>query len=82
MSTKKMNPHYTACNDALLNSFTIRGSANLHGVPESTLRRILGDSKAAEEWKMGAPTYFTMSEESQLAQHCVDMADKGCGHCK
>jgi len=31
---------------------------------------------------MGAPTYFTMSEESQLAQHCVDMADKRYGYCK
>jgi hypothetical protein len=39
------------------------------------------DSRAAEEWKMGAPAYFTMSEESQLAQHCVDMADKGYGYC-
>jgi hypothetical protein len=81
------NPQYTvemmkaACDYGLLNSFTIRGSAKLHGVPESTLRRRLGDSRAAEEWKMGAPTYFTMSEESQLAQHCVDIADKGYGYC-
>ena len=88
MSTKKKNPQYTvemmkaACDYGLLNSFTIRGSAKLHGVPESTLRRRLGDSRAAEEWKMGAPTYFTMSEESQLAQHCVDIADKGYGYCK
>ena len=70
-----------ACDDVLLNSFPIRGWAKLHGVPKSTLRRRLGDSTAAEEWKMGAPTCFTMSEESQLAQHCVDMADKGYGYC-
>lgn len=88
MSTKEKNPQYTveimkaACDYGLLNSFTIRGSAKLHGVPENTLRRRLGDSTATEEWKMGAPTYFTMSEESQLAQHCVDMADKGYGYCK
>jgi hypothetical protein len=41
-----------ACDDVLLNSFPIRGSAKLHGVPESTLRRRLGDSRAAEEWKI------------------------------
>ena len=64
MCTKKKNPQYTvkmmkaACDYGLLNSFTIRGSAKLHGVPESTLRRRLGDSRAAEEWKMGAPIIF------------------------
>lgn len=66
-----------ACDEVMLNSFTIRGAAKLHNVPESTLRRRLGDSRVAEEWKMDAPTYFSRSEESQLAQHCVDIADIG-----
>ena len=43
---------------------TIRGSARLHNVPESTLRRRLGDTRDADEWKVGGPTYFSPSQEA------------------
>ena len=86
MSAEKRKRDYTAdmvkeaCNDATENGMTIRGSARLHNVPESTLRRRLGDTREADEWKLGGPTYFSPSQEAQLAQHCVDMADKGYGY--
>lgn len=86
MSEKKKKPGYTvemvkaACDDVILNGRTIRGSAKIHNVPESTLRRRLGSDRTAEEWKMGAPSYFSMAEESQLAQHCIGMAERGYGY--
>lgn len=40
-----------ACDDVLLNSLTIRGSAKLHSVPESTLRKRLGGSRVLRNGK-------------------------------
>lgn len=68
-----------ALDDVEMKNITIRGSARLHGIPESTLRRRLRDPRG-ENVNMGGPTIFTKSEETQLAQHCIEMAERGYGY--
>ena len=66
-----------AYSDVKEKGMAIRGSARLHGVPESTLRWRL--TKSDEDVKRGGPTFFTRAQEQMLAEHCVSMAHLGYG---
>ena len=68
-----------AMNDAQLDNMSIRGSAKLHNIPESTVRGRLNDPRGVNV-RMGGPTIFTPSQEARLAQHCIYMADRGYGY--
>ena len=62
--------------DAQLNNMSIRGSAKLHSIPESTLRGRLSDPRGVNV-RMGGPTICTPNQETRLAQHCIYMVDRG-----
>ena len=87
MVTKKRKEGYNiemvraAIHDVRVNNMSIRGSARLHNIPESTLRDRLRDTRGADV-KMGGPTIFTSTEEAELAEHCMKMADRGYGYAK
>ena len=63
-----------AMDDAQLNNMSIRGSAKLHNIPESTLIGRLSDPRGVNV-RMGGPTMFTPNHEARFAQHCIYMAD-------
>ena len=87
MVPKKKIQDYTAdamreaIDDAQLNILSIRGSAKLHNIPESTLRGRLSDPRGVNV-RMGGPTIFTPNQEARLAQHCNYMADRGYGYAR
>ncbi|KAJ8320728.1 hypothetical protein KUTeg_002315 [Tegillarca granosa] len=59
---------------------SIRKSAKMFGIPESTLRSRLKNPDLFDS-KVGHPTIFTKAEETQLAEHCKNMASLGYGYC-
>ena len=63
-----------AIEDVRLHNMTIRGSAKLHNVSVSTRRRRLQDPREAHV-VIAVPTKFSFTEEAQLAEHSVRMAD-------
>ena len=87
MVPKKKIQNYTAdamreaMDDVQLNNLSIRGSAKLHNIPESTLRGRLSDPRGVNVM-MGGPTIFTPNQEARLAQHCIYMADRGYGYAR
>jgi hypothetical protein len=87
MVPKKKIQDYTAdamreaMDDVQLNNLSIRGSAKLHNIPESTLRGRLSDPRGVNV-RMGGPTIFTPNQEARLAQHCIYMADRGYGYAR
>ena len=58
--------------------FAERKAARQHGLPESTLRWILANSKG-EYVKRGGQTIFSRTQEEMLAEHCISMAHLGFG---
>ena len=58
--------------------FAVRKAARQHGLPESTLRWRLANSKG-EDMKWGGQTIFSRTQEEMLAEHCVSMAHLGYG---
>jgi hypothetical protein len=87
MVPKKKIQDYTAdamreaMDDVQLNNLSIRCSAKLHNIPESTLRGRLSDPRGVNV-RMGGPTIFTPNQEARLAQHCNYMADRGYGYAR
>ena len=59
---------------------SVRGASKMYGVPESTLRFRLASRGGAVN--PGHPTYFSESEERQLADHCIRMASLGYGYAR
>lgn len=73
MVPKKKIQDYTAdamreaMDDVQLNNLSIRGSAKLHNIPESTLRGRLSDPRGVNV-RMGGPTIFTPNQEDMGMQ--------------